>query len=672
MVKKDKKSKTAEQKARVASKQSKKAAHKEKKGKSKGNDDSDADDVDLESVLEEYAKQQTLFLKVTELICDPPSPRASSTIIGSPSNMNELFLFGGEFYNGALATFFNDLFIYLVDRGEWRKVTSPNSPLPRSGHAWCRGGNAGGVYLFGGEFSSPKQGTFYHYNDFWRLDPSTREWTRLETKGKGPPARSGHRMTYFKNYILLFGGFQDTSQQTKYLQDIWIYDCQNYIWHNPSLPPATQKPDARSSFSFLPHELGAVIYGGYSRVKATTAAGKQTKGGNQGVRSILKPMIHQDTWFLRIVPPLPESAAGTAPTIRWERRKKPANAPNPPRAGATMAYHKGRGILFGGVHDVEESEEGIDSEFFDQLFAWNIERNRYFQLSLRRPRAMNKKQPLADRGNAKRGRGKADEEELLRNLAALENPNIVVDADAMEIDIVVEEKEELLKPEQQILLTMPHARFNAQLAVQDDVLYIFGGTYEHGDREYTFDEMYSVDLGKLDGVREIYQRELENWHGSDAGESDSQDEEDDSDDEDMDGEDPKGVPLPRDEVERAPTVVSETIVDSLVDAEEEQAEPTITDTRPHPRPFESLRDFFARTSNEWQETVLEPSRKSDFGLDTSVKELRKKAFEMAQTKWWDCREEITALEDQQEEAGIGEVVSIKDRGSEAAGAGRRR
>lgn len=49
-----------------------------------------------------------------------------------------------------------------------------------------------------GEFSSPKQGTFYHYNDFWKLDPSNREWERIETKGKGPPARSGHRMTYHK------------------------------------------------------------------------------------------------------------------------------------------------------------------------------------------------------------------------------------------------------------------------------------------------------------------------------------------------------------------------------------------------------------------------------------------------------------------------------------------
>lgn len=57
MGKKDKKSKTAEQKARVAAKQSKKAAQKDKKTRSKGVDDSDGEDVDLESVLEEYAKK---------------------------------------------------------------------------------------------------------------------------------------------------------------------------------------------------------------------------------------------------------------------------------------------------------------------------------------------------------------------------------------------------------------------------------------------------------------------------------------------------------------------------------------------------------------------------------------------------------------------------------------
>ena len=116
---------------------------------------------------------------------------SSSVLIASPSSDTELFLFGGEYYNGASATFFNDLYVYKINSDSWRKVTSPNTPLPRSGHAACRS-NAGSIYLFGGEFSSPKQGTFYHYNDFWRLEPSTREWSKIETKG-GPPARSGHR-----------------------------------------------------------------------------------------------------------------------------------------------------------------------------------------------------------------------------------------------------------------------------------------------------------------------------------------------------------------------------------------------------------------------------------------------------------------------------------------------
>lgn len=57
----------------------------------------------------------------------------------------------------------------------------------------------------------------------------------------------------------------------------------------------------------------------------------------------------------------------------------------------------------------------------------------------------------------------------------------------------------------------------------------------------------------------------------------------------------------------------------------------------------------------------------------SIKEIKSKAFELSEEKWWDCREEITALEDEQEAAGIGEVVSLTDRGDAGTGgAGRRR
>lgn len=589
----------AAKKAEKKQKQEKKA---EKKAKTKASKDagSDVEDVDLDAVLEEYKKQQEQFLKVTETVVDaPPRPRGASTFIASPSHSNQLLLFGGEYFNGALATFFNDLSIYYTDRDEWRCVTSPNAPLPRSGHAWCRGGNQAYVYLFGGEFSSPKQGTFYHYNDFWRLDPATREWERLDAKGKTPPARSGHRMTYFKQYIVLFGGFQDTSSQTKYLADLWIYDTVNYVWYSPTLPPAQLKPEARSSFTLLPHDQGCVLYGGYSRVKATVAAGKQTKGGGGGQKNIMKPMVHQDCFFLRITPPAADAAPNTPPTVRWEKRKKPANTPTPVRAGATMAFHKGRGIMFGGVHDVEESEEGMESEFFNQLFAWNVERNRFFPLALRKPRQAAKKNAgdQATRGGGRRGRAQANEEELLRQLAALEAGGKIEDADAMVLD-QKEEKEEVTDKkvrDMPVSMEMPHVRFNAQLAVQDDVLYIYGGTFEKGDREFTFDDMYAIDLGKMDGCKEIFSRPVEDWVASDdEDEDDEWDDEDDEDEEDEDGdvdmadeqkasESKRGKKKAADE--GIPEVAAPTSVTSTEDDETEAdtAATSVDDGLPHPR-----------------------------------------------------------------------------------------
>ncbi|KAH8602574.1 hypothetical protein B0O99DRAFT_499491 [Bisporella sp. PMI_857] len=686
---KDKKSKDAAKKALKAEKkqkQEKKGEKKEKNKAAKAND-SDAEDVDLDAVLAEYAKKQEQFLKVTETSCEPPVARSSSTLIASPSNDNELFLFGGEYFNGALATFFNDLYVYLINKDEWRLITSPNTPLPRSGHAWCRGGNAGGIYLFGGEFSSPKQGTFYHYNDFWRFEPSNREWTRIETKGKGPTARSGHRMTYFKNYIILFGGFQDTSQTTKYLADLWIYDTQNFVWHNPVLPLASLKPDARSSFTFLPNENGAALYGGYSRVKATVT-GKQVKGGGSAQRNVLKPLVHEDCFFLRVAQPAAESPLGTPPTVRWERRKKPANAPNPARAGATMAYHKGRGILFGGVHDVEESEEGINSEFFNGLFAWNIERNRFFPLSLRKPRASQRKTQGNERGG-RRGRGQANEEELLRNLAALQTGKSLADVDDMEIDTPKDDDDETKFPAKEVLMEFPHPRFNAQMTVQGDQLFIYGGTFEKGDREYTLDELYALDLGKLDGVKQIFRREVDNWLGSEDEESDEEGDSEDEDDDDEEEEEEEDVPMTdakplhsesKRKAKRKELVDSDNIStitsppESVFDDTPDDAtKATQEDDRPHPRPFESRRDFFQRTGNEWQELLMTGLRWKGIKPETlSVKEIKTKAFEMSEEKWWDCREEITALEDEQDAAGIGEVVTLADRAEASGGVGRRR
>ncbi|KAL2161473.1 hypothetical protein VTH06DRAFT_8035 [Thermothelomyces fergusii] len=724
---KDKKGKSESKKAKLAEKKLKAEKKAEKKAKMKASklEGSDAEDVDLDAVLEEYKREQEKFLKVTETVVEaPPRARSAATLMANPSNSRQLLLFGGEYFNGSLATFFNDLMIYHIDRDEWRCVTSPNAPLPRSGHAWTRGGNqSNAVYLFGGEFSSPKQGTFYHYNDFWKLDPTTREWTRLEPKGKTPPARSGHRMTYFKNYIILFGGFQDTANQTRYLADLWLYDTTNFVWHSPALPPAQLKPEARSSFTLLPHEQGAVLYGGYSRVKATTAAGSGGGGGGGGnkqqqqqqqkqkqkqggPRNVLKPFVHTDCFFLRITPPPADAPAGTPPTVRWERRKKPANAPNPPRAGATMAYHRGRGILFGGVHDVQESEEAIESEFFNGLFAWNIERNRFFPLTLRKRAAPGGgRKPGEQRGavGGRRGRAKENEEELLRQLAALRAGAGLEDDDdeggdgggggdqeEKEGRGEEEKNDKVVVREMPVRMELPHPRFNALLAVQEDVLYIYGGTFEKGDREYTFDDLYAIDLGKLDGCKEIFSRQVEDWVESededgDEDEGDEDDEDDEEEDEEAEGdadaatEEPKPKLFTESKRKKKQTSEEASNTDSAPapsaapeDGEEETESGAAPedDGLPHPRPFESRRDFFQRTSKEWQEVLMTKLRSQGVPTETlTIKEIKAKAFELSEEKWWDCREEITKLEEEQEAAGIGEVVSLADRGDSGPGAG---
>ena len=423
-------------------------------------------------------------------------------------------------------------------------------------------------------------------------------------------------MAYWKQYIILFGGFQDTSNQTKYLADLWIFDTVNFTWHSPNLPPAQLKPDARSSFTLLPHEQGAVLYGGYSRTKATVALKQQQKGGkggqNQGSKNVLKPKVHEDCFYLRMTPPAADAGPNTLPAVRWEKRKKPANAPNPLRAGATMTAHKGRGILFGGVHDVEQSEDGIDSEFFNQLFAWNIERNRFMPLALRKSRQQ-KKVAIEPRGG-RRGRGQANEDELLRNLAALQAGGSLEDADDIELEKKEEkpDESEVPKREMPVSLEPPHMRFNAQLTVQDDVLYIYGGTFEKGDREFTFDDLYAIDLGKLDGCKEIFMRPVEDWIVSEhlllaismlTATQESEDEDDDEDDEDeedeededeeMDDEEenenksqmhtPSKRKKKQDEISDTTSEASAPSATSEDDDDTETTATTVDDGLPHPR-----------------------------------------------------------------------------------------
>lgn len=606
MGKKDSKTAKAAKKARTAEKAAKAKAKGDSKNKKLAAKSGEEEDVDLDEMLAEFARQQTEFEKVTISLSDRPSKRQNVSLVANPlQGKHELFLFGGEATSSSYSHFYNDLFVYSIKTDQWRKITSPNTPMPRSSHAMCAH-PSGIMLMFGGEFSSPKQSTFYHYGDTWVLDPASKEWTKIETK-KQPSSRSGHRMTVWKNYILLHGGFRDLSASTTYLDDLWAFDVTDYRWHQIELPQTMSIPDARSGHSFVPCAEGAIVWGGYSKVKAS--------------KGLQKGKVHVDGWLLKMKSDLKG--------VRWERRKKGGFAPSP-RIGCYMVPHQGRGILFGGVYDTQETEESLTSQFYNTLYSYNIETNRWLSMGLRSRKR--RQEPVAPT----RERRDDDLQQNLSNI--LQNLNIDI-KDMLDDENELEDEEEdepVEKKEYPIVSQLPHPRFNTTTAVADNQLFIFGGLWEDGDREFAFDSFYSIDLGKLDGVK-VY------WENLGLDEAADSDEDDDDDDEDEDDDD---------EPEEDAALESED--EDEEEEEEEPIEEEDPDPRPwlpHPKPFQTLTAFYRANINQFVEWALKVDH------DARAKELKRIAFELCEARWWERRDAIRAAEDDFEEmGGVDEVV----------------
>lgn len=242
--------------------------------------------------------------RTTEEVADIPSRRANATLTACPVSTNTLWLYGGEYFDGTDLFVYPDLYRYNTDKNEWRKLSSPTQPSPRSAHQIVASPAGGGkLWLFGGEYAAQNQSSFHHYRDLWCFDITSRAWERFDTKLK-PSARSGHRMAMWKHYIVLFGGFHDVGIRTTYLSDLWLWDTMEYRWHEVQIREMDRKPSARSGFSFIPCTEGIILNGGYCK----EYQGKQVKG-----------VSLDDTWLLRM---------DTEPAkIKWERRKKVGYAP---------------------------------------------------------------------------------------------------------------------------------------------------------------------------------------------------------------------------------------------------------------------------------------------------------------------------------------------------------
>lgn len=537
MGKKDKdKKKKGKGAEKTAAKTEKKLNAKLKKElKAKGEDDIESMIKAIEA--EEKKRSQVKELKMTE----PPSHRSNFTLCAHPDNP-ELWMFGGEFYNGKQNLLNNDLCVYNTKRKEWTQIKSPNGPPPRSSHqAVLLSANGGQLWIFGGEYVSPSETQFYHYKDLWVFHIASKRWEKINAPG-GPSSRSGHRMVHVKKHLIVFGGFHDNLRDCKYFNDAHAFDLEERKWKKMEFIGGTT-PTPRSGCVMFPlidpytHPRGgAVVFGGYVKEKSK----KQNEKGTTLV----------DMYTL-----IPDKHDETLSKWRWQTVKQVGHRPTV-RSGMSCAVLPGTGkvFIFGGVQDNDENNESDDSDsesgsgsFFNELYSVHVENERanWSLVNLTGPKSNEK---------TSRRRKKEDEEDedlekedLSENVDGMlsikeeKEKTVTVEEGAFTITSTVGSSKESDKkaestdnqeePSSNIDINLPSPRFGSALTAKNGMLYLFGGLFEDSeDRQITLKDFYSLDIHKLEQWETIIESDVNTmeWFESDDSESEDDDEEEDS------------------------------------------------------------------------------------------------------------------------------------------------
>lgn len=469
---------------------------------------------DIDALLAQFKLQDE---RISELYveddCPPPGARVYSSLVSYKDK--DLILYGGEYYDSDKdkTHVYGDVYVYSTDKGTWSHIHTPGGPLPRTSHQAAI--HKSSMYVFGGEFTSLNQTKFKHYSDVWRLHLAEWRWEPLPSKG-GPSARSGHRMLVYKNYLLLFGGFYDNGKETKYYNDVWSFNVDDLTWQCLGPRPGMPAPAPRGGCQLALHPDQPILYvfGGYSvhyfNVEQDASRRKSRKGRDEGDDGG-KGVIHDDVWTLHLK------------TLTWEKIKKAGMAPST-RSSFAMVVHKRTAVLFGGIFDREGAGEKVYSALFNDTFKFNMDSKRWFPLVLRPP-------SIAAASAAASAAANNKASVSVNNNRAEESTNALV---GMSPDILTVlqraatriqahyrgyrtrkafETYRLGGPVSELLyspaaygidlssrdMMRPRARSGAMVTLIKNTMWMFGGMVEISHTDVVLDDVWSLDLHRLDG-----------------------------------------------------------------------------------------------------------------------------------------------------------------------------
>ncbi|KAK1162116.1 kelch domain-containing protein 4-like [Acipenser oxyrinchus oxyrinchus] len=581
MVKKGKKEKKVKGAEKTAAKMEKKVSKRSKR-----------EEEDLEALIAEFQALDSKKTQVVETACPPPSPRLNASLSVHPEK-DELILFGGEYFNGQKTFLYSDLFFYNIKKNSWTKADVPNPPPRRCAHQAVVVSQAGGqLWVFGGEFASPDGEQFYHYKDLWVLHLATKTWEQIKATG-GPSGRSGHRMVACKRQLVVFGGFHESTRDYVYYNDVYTFNLDTFTWAR--IAPSGTAPSPRSGCQMTTTpEGGIIIYGGYSKVKVKKDV---DKGSHHTDMFLLKNegKEGQDKWAWSRM-----NSAGVRPT---------------PRSGFSLAVGpNNRTVLFGGVYD-EEDDESLEGDFYNDMYFYDMVKNRWFTGQLKGPKTEKKKRRRDKKAEEEGAGGEPGvETEAPQEPVEIVKEIVGEDGTVMTIKQVIsppsaqggasdsesEEEEGSKAGGAEAAMVEPCPRSNAMTTVKHGILYVYGGMFEVGDRLFTLNDLYSVDLHKMDEWKVLVEMDpkTQEW----LEESDSEGSSDESDEGATGGDDEE---------------------DESDDSEEESEEGEEND-HPPVKPGEEYADYLSRTEQYW----VKVSR-ANMGPEAKEKKVVKVARAMA-------------------------------------------
>ncbi|MGH0139607.1 UNVERIFIED_CONTAM: hypothetical protein FKN15_016973 [Acipenser sinensis] len=455
---------------------------------------------------------------------------------------------------------------------------------------WCSNpldivvSQAGGqLWVFGGEFASPDGEQFYHYKDLWVLHLATKTWEQI------------------KDYV--------------YYNDVYTFNLDTFTWARISPPPEPLPPLALA-VRCPPHQKGAssstgdtlkwrfqfsqghqyyqgpdasadsrVVFGTLLVPSGRgTLSGELCKDPAKVKKDVDKGSHHTDMFLLKN-----EGKEGQDKWA-WSRMNSAGVRPTP-RSGFSLAVGpNNRTVLFGGVYD-EEDDESLEGDFYNDMYFYDMGKNRWFTGQLKGPKT-EKKERRRDKKAKEEGAGG---EPGVGTEAPQEPVEIVKeivgeDGTVMTIKQVIsppsaqggasdsESKEEEEGSEAggaDAAMVEPCPRSNAMTTVKHGVLYVYGGMFGVGDQLFTLNDLYSVDLHKMDEWKVLVEMDpkTQEW----LEESDSEGLSDESD---------EGATGGDDEEDES-------------DVSEEESEEGEENDHPPVKPGEEYADYLSRTEQYW-------------------------------------------------------------------------